>query len=206
MKVPVYNKKGEEEKKIKLSEDIFGLDVNDDLVYQVVVSQQANRRQNTAHSKDRSEKRGGGRKPWRQKGTGRARHGSIRSPIWTGGGVTFGPRNERNYKKKINQKEQRKALFMVLSGKVKSEMIFLIDDLDIDRPKTKEMDFLEKLPCEGSILIAADEYDEDLLLACRNLPEVEVMQAKDLNSLDLLKYKNLVMPEESLKVIKNTFS
>ena len=206
MKIPVYNKKGKTENKVDLTDEIFGLNINSDLIYQVVTSQQSNRRQNSAHTKDRSEKRGGGKKPWRQKGTGRARHGSIRSPIWRGGGVTFGPRNERNYKKKINKKERRKALFMGLSGKASSDLVIVLEDLSVDKPKTKELSFLSDLPCDdGSILIAADKADENLLLAARNLPDVSVMEARNLNALDLLSFKYLVLPEESLKVIKDTF-
>ena len=206
MKIPVYNKKGKTENKVDLPDEIFGLNINSDLIYQVVTSQQSNRRQNSAHTKDRSEKRGGGKKPWRQKGTGRARHGSIRSPIWRGGGVTFGPRNERNYKKKINKKERRKALFMGLSGKASSDLVIVLEDLSVDKPKTKELSFLSDLPCDdGSILIAADKADENLLLAARNLPDVSVMEARNLNALDLLSFKYLVLPEESLKVIKDTF-
>lgn len=206
MKIPVYNNKGETDKKTDLPEDIFDLSVNTDLVYQVVTCQQSNRRQNSAHSKDRSEKRGGGRKPWRQKGTGRARHGSIRSPIWRGGGVTFGPRNERNYKKKINKKEKRKALFMSLSGKVRNDLLVVIDDLEVEEPKTKELSFLKELPCqEGSVLIAMDKVDNNLLLASRNLPDVDVMEARNLNALDVLSYKYIVLPESSIKVIKDTF-
>ena len=206
MKIPVYNKKGKTENKVDLPDEIFGLNINSDLVYQVVTSQQSNRRQNSAHSKDRSEKRGGGKKPWRQKGTGRARHGSIRSPIWRGGGVTFGPRNERNYKKKINKKERRKALFMGLSGKVDNDLVVVLEDLNIEEPKTRELSFLKDLPCnDGSVLIAAEKVDENLLLASRNLPDVRVMEARNLNSLDLLSFKYLVLPEDSLKVIKDTF-
>ncbi len=206
MKISVYNKKGKSDKEIELPDEIFSLPINSGLVHQVVTCQQSNRRQNSAHTKDRSEKRGGGKKPWRQKGTGRARHGSIRSPIWRGGGVTFGPRNERNYKKKINKKERRKALFMSLSGKAKNDLIIALDDLEIEKPKTKELSFLNDLPCnDGSILIAADKVDENLLLAARNIEDVEVMEARNLNSLDLLSYKYLVLPEASLKVIKDTF-
>ncbi|MGM0439243.1 MAG: 50S ribosomal protein L4, partial [Patescibacteria group bacterium] len=121
-------------------------------------------------------------------------------------GVTFGPRNERNYKKKINKKERRKALFMGLSGKADSDLVVVIDDLSINKPKTKELSFLKDLPCnDGSILIAAEGSDENLLLAARNLPDVTVMEARNLNALDLLSYKYLVLPEASLKVIKDTF-
>ena len=139
MKFKVYNQKGEELKKADLPEELFGLKINSDLLHQAVVAQQANKRKLVAYAKDRSEVRGGGRKPWPQKGTGRARHGSIRSPIWVGGGVTFGPVKERNYNKKINKKMRRKALFMSLSSKVKDESLVLLDKLELNQPKTKEI-------------------------------------------------------------------
>jgi len=206
MKIPVYNKKGEEEGKSNISEEIFDLEINSDLIYQVVTCQQSNRRQNSAHSKDRSEKRGGGRKPWRQKGTGRARHGSIRSPIWKGGGVTFGPRNERNYKKKINKKERKKALFMALSGKMENDLLIALDEMSVEKPKTKELDFIKNLPCkEGSVLIAVSGVSEDLLLAAGNIPDVSVMEARNLNALDVLSYKYLLTDKKAIKEIKNTF-
>ena len=205
MKIPVYNKEGKTDEEAILPEEIFGLEINSDLIYQVVTSQQSNRRQNSAHTKDRSEKRGGGRKPWRQKGTGRARHGSIRSPIWRGGGVTFGPRNERNYKKKINKKEKRKALFMGLSGKVDNDLMIVLDELGVEKPKTKELSFLDEFCKDGSILLATAETDENLLLAARNIPDLRVMEARNLNALDLLSYKYIVLPEKAVKVIKDTF-
>ncbi len=206
MKISVYNKKGKTEKKLDLPEDIFELNLNSDLIYQVVTSQQANRRQNSAHTKDRSEKRGGGRKPWRQKGTGRARHGSKRSPIWKGGGVTFGPRNERNYKKKINKKEKRKALFMALGAKKENDLLIVIEDLNIKEPKTKELSFLNKLPCKKeSTLIAAGKVNENLLLSARNIPNLKIMEARNLNALDLLSYKYLILSKDSIEIINETF-
>ena len=129
MKVSVYNQEGKEVGKVLLPKEIFEVKVNPDLVHQVVVCQMANRRQPIAHTKDRGEVRGGGRKPWSQKGTGRARHGSIRSPLWIGGGVTFGPRKEKIFKKKIPKKMRRKALFMVLSGKAKENLLLVLDKL-----------------------------------------------------------------------------
>lgn len=206
MKISLYNKKGKTEDKINIPGKIFNLEINSDLVYQVVTCQQSNRRQNSAHSKDRSEKRGGGKKPWRQKGTGRARHGSIRSPIWRGGGVTFGPRNERNYKKKINKKERRKALFITLSGKADDDLLIVLDKIEVKKPKTKELSFLDILPCGGeSVLIATDKVDENLLLAARNIPNLKIMEARNLNALDILSYKYLIVTEKSLDVIKDTF-
>jgi large subunit ribosomal protein L4 len=207
MLVDIYNEKGEKIKQAKLPKEIFGVEVNPNLVYQVVTSQMSNRRQGTAHTKDRSEVRGGGRKPWAQKGTGRARHGSIRSPIWKGGGVTFGPRKERNFRKSIPKKMKRKALFMVLSGKVKENLLILLDKLEVKEGKTKELaNLLKNLPCKGgSVLIALPKYDKKIIQSSNNLPEVRTMEARELNALDLLSYKYLLMPKDALKVIKETF-
>ena len=206
IKADLHNIKGEKEKEINLPESVFGVKINSDLIYQVVRMQMLLRRQNTAHTKDRSEKRGGGRKPWRQKGTGRARHGSRRSPLWRGGGVTFGPRNERNYKKKINKKVKRKAVFMVLSAKKEKEMIFFVSSLDVKEPKTKEVkNFLKNTFCDKSTLIVLPEVDKNVILATRNIENVDTIQAKDLNALDLLSYKHLVVPEKAVDVIEKNF-
>jgi len=207
MKTTVYNQQGKEIGKTILPKEIFEVKINSDLVHQVVVSQLANRRRILAHTKGRGEVRGGGRKPWRQKGTGRARHGSIRSPLWRGGGVTFGPRKERIFKKIIPKKMRRKALFMVLSGKVKNNLLILLDKLKIEKPKTKLMaEILKKLPCkEKSALIALPEYDKNIILAAGNLPEVDTLWVRNLNALDLLIFKYLIIPKEAIKVIEKTF-
>ena len=207
MLVDIYSQDGKKTGQTRLPSEIFGVKVNPDLVYQVVFSQMANRRKVIAHTKGRGEVRGGGRKPWRQKGTGRARHGSMRSPLWRGGGVTFGPRKERVFKKKIPKKMRRKVLFMVLSGKVKNNLLILLDKLKIEKPKTKLMvDILKNLPSKGeSTLIALPEYDKNIILAARNLPGIDTLLARDLNALDLLIFKYLIMPKDSIKVIKETF-
>jgi large subunit ribosomal protein L4 len=207
LELPVYDAEGKEVSKISLPKEIFGLKLNNDLVHQVVVSQAANRRRIIAHTKDRSEVRGGGRKPWRQKGTGRARHGSIRSPLWKGGGVTFGPRKEKVFKKEIPKRMKRLALFMVLSAKAKDNSLIVLDKLKVEKPKTRLMaEVLNKLPVkEGTTLIALPSMDKNLILASRNLRNVETMQARDLNALDLLSFKYLLMPKEAVKTIKETF-
>jgi large subunit ribosomal protein L4 len=213
MLVNIYNQKGEKIGQTKLPSEIFGVKINPDLIHQVVVGQMANRRKVIAHTKDRGEVRGGGRKPWRQKGTGRARHGSIRSPLWRGGGVTFGPRKERVFKKIIPKKMRRKALFMVLSAKAKENLLFLLDELKLEQPKTKLMKEIlenligkkEKNKKEFNALIALPKMDKNVILAARNLPKVETIQAKDLNCLDLLSFRYLVMPKEALWVIQETF-
>ncbi|MBI2450500.1 MAG: 50S ribosomal protein L4 [Candidatus Nealsonbacteria bacterium] len=212
MLIKTYDQTGKELSQTRLPAEVFGIEINQDLVYQVVVSQAANRRQVSAHTKQRGEVSGGGKKPWRQKGTGRARHGSIRSPLWRGGGVVFGPRKEEVYKRKINQKMRRKALFMVLSEKAKNNSLIILDELKLETVKTK---FLAKLIenwklkienfKDGSLLIALPVIDKNVILAARNLPRIEVMQAKDLNVLDLLNFKYLLMPKDSIKVIKETF-
>jgi len=207
MKASVYNQKGEEVGTTLLPKEIFSLKVNPDLIHQVVVSQMANRRKGIAHAKVRSEVRGGGRKPWRQKGTGRARAGSIRSPLWRGGGVTFGPTKERVFKKKINKKMRKIAFFMVLSAKAKNNLLLILDKLSLPEAKTKLMTkILEKLPSQkGSCLIALPQVDKIIIRVTRNIPNAQTIEARNLNVLDLLSFKYLIMPKETIKVIKETF-
>jgi len=207
MKYPVYNQKGEEVGNTLLPKEVFDVKINPDLIHQVVVSQMANKRKATAHTKDRSEARGGGKKPWQQKGTGRARVGSIRSPIWKGGGVTFGPRKDKKFKKIIPKKIRRKALLMVLTGKAQENLLIIPDKLKIEKPKTKEIfKTLNKLPSQGKkCLIALPDLDKNLVLAARNIPQIKIIEARNLNCLDLLSFKYLVIPKETIKVIKETF-
>ncbi|MFH1187548.1 MAG: 50S ribosomal protein L4 [bacterium] len=233
-KTKVYNINGEVVEEIELNSDIFDIKLNNGLVHQAAEAQAANARQILAHTKNRGEVRGGGIKPWKQKGTGRARHGSIRSPLWVGGGVTFGPRNTRNFTKQINKKMKKKALFMCLSDKAKSNLIILLKDLDIDKAKTgKLLDVLKNLPVletkvrkikprnqakdkktgEKTIeikelaksLIIIPKKQEQIILSSRNLKNIEVIKADSLNVVDILKYKYLIMPLESLKVIEKTY-
>jgi len=207
MKVKVYNQKKEEIEEIELPKEIFEIKLNTDLVHQVVLAQTANQRQGSAKVKTRAEVRGGGRKPWRQKGTGRARVGSIRSPIWRGGGVTFGPTTEKVFKKRIPKKMRRKVLFMVLSAKAKENLLLVLDKLEIKKPKTKAMaEVLNKLFLKkGSGLIVLPKMDKSVILSIKNIPKTGTIQAKDLNVLDLLSYKYLVIPKDAIKIIKETF-
>jgi len=208
MKTMVYNQKGEEVGEIELPKDIFEVEMNSDLVHQAVLVQRGNQRRKIAKTKDRSEKRGGGRKPWRQKGTGRARAGSNRSPIWRGGGVTFGPTGGEVFERKITKKMKRKALFMVLSAKAKGNLLLILDDLKVEKTKTKPVkEIFDKLFLKkGSGLVALPKLDKNIVLSARNIPKVRVSQAKDLNILDLLSCKYLLMPREAIKVIKETFA
>ncbi len=186
-------------------EKIFEVKPNPDLISQVVSVQLSSSRQQTAHTKDRKEVRGGGRKPWRQKGTGRARHGSSRSPIWKGGGVTFGPRTEKNFKKSVPLKVKRKALLMVLSAKKEEDLIVFSEKIKVE--KTKEMvSFLEKNSLkEKSVLIVLADYDDSVVKAARNIPEVGVIEARNLNALTLLQYRFILMEKEAIKVIEKLF-
>ena len=207
MKITVYSQEGKEISQTLLPKEIFEVPASLDLIHQVAVSQMANRRRIIAHTKDRSEVRGGGKNPWRQKGTGRARHGSIRSPIWRGGGVTFGPTKKRVFKKKIPKKMRKKALFMVLSAKAKDNLLIVLDKFNLDQVKTKLMiQVLNKLPSRNqSSLIALPKVEKSLVLSTRNIPKVETIEARNLNVLDLLSFKYLIIPKESIKVIKETF-
>jgi len=209
MEAVLYNQKGQKtEQKVLLPKEIFEVPMNSDLVYQVAVSMISNRKQKTAHAKGRGEVRGGGKKPWRQKGTGRARHGSTRSPLWIGGGVTFGPLTEKNLKKGLPKKIRRKALFMVLSAKAKDNCIVVFENLIGEKPKTKPMAelfgkvFLKK----GTAIVALDKNNDNLIKSVRNIENINVMQTRELNVLDLLNYKYLVMTKDSIKVIKETFA
>lgn len=211
LELAVFNQEGQEVEKIVLPPEIFGLKVNQDLVKQAVEAQMSQTRIPYAHAKDRSEVRGGGKKPWRQKGTGRARHGSIRSPIWVGGGVTHGPRKEKNFAKKINKQMRRQALLMVLSGKARDNEIIILDNLKIEQPKTKLMagvvSRLEKVRVDlkkGALIVMAAK-DENIIRAVRNLFKITTVGANSLNIVDLLSYKYLLLPRETIGVIKKTF-
>ena len=206
MQLEVYNDKKEAIGKVSLSEKVFGLEVNIDLVKQVVDAQIANGRLVIAHTKDRSEVSGGGRKPWRQKGTGRARHGSNRSPIWTGGGVTFGPTKDRNFSKKINKKVKTKTLFMALSGKIKDKEILVLDKFE--GTKTKELNaVLDTLlgDARRSVLMITPESNAAAGKAARNIQKTEVIDAKSLNVVDVLKYKNIVLIKDAIKTIESHY-
>jgi len=188
------------------------LNWNGDLVHQVVTAMQANARTPVAHTKTRGEVRGGGKKPWRQKGTGRSRHGSIRSPLWKGGGVTHGPRKDRIFEKDVPKKMRRKALFMVLSQKAKDSQLVVLDKIELAGTqngcgKTKEMaSILVKLPCkEQSTLIALPNYDKKTFFAARNIKKTTVEDSRNLNVLQLLNTKYLLLTKESITTLKNTF-
>ena len=206
MKAPVFDQTGKEIKQVLLPKEIFGVKMNTDLVHQIVLAQTANRRHVIAHTKDRSEVRGGGKKPWRQKGTGRARHGSSRSPIWIGGGVTFGPTKNRNFKQKINNEMRKKALLMVLSAKAETNNILVFDEFKMEAAKTKVLaKLISVLPMGGkSALIALPSMDKNAVLSARNLPKTSTIQARELNVLDVMSFKYLLLPKESIKVIQET--
>ncbi|PIR93688.1 50S ribosomal protein L4 [Candidatus Falkowbacteria bacterium CG10_big_fil_rev_8_21_14_0_10_39_11] len=205
-KVAVYNQKGEKVKDITLSPAVFAVKVNPTVVHQVVVSMQSSARQNLAHVKDKSEVSGGGRKPWRQKGTGRARHGSSRSPIWIGGGVTFGPTKDINFLKKVNKKMRRRALLMTLTDRANSETLKILDGIVIAEGKTKSMvETLNNLKLTKSILLVTSDVTPELVRATSNIQKVEIIDAKNLNPVTVLKYQNLVVTEAALPIIEKTF-
>lgn len=211
MEYPLYNQKAENIGKVDLPDKIFGLKMNNDLVHQVVTSQASNKRQVIAHAKGRGEVRGGGKKPWRQKGTGRARHASIRSPIWKGGGVTHGPTKERNFKKKINKKMARKALFMVLSSKAKDNQLLVLDAIHLENPKTKEVSvvfknlsaLMEKKP---NALLVVPSMEEKIKRSSKNLPNFSAIEARNLNPLEILSHKYLVLVKDSVDALNQTFN
>lgn len=207
MKIDIYNQKGEVSGSTTLPKEIFEVEFNADLVHQVSVSLSANKRQISAHTKNRGEVRGGGKKPWRQKGTGRARVGSNRSPIWKGGGITHGPRNDRIFAVEIPKKMRRKALFMVLSQKAKNNTLVVLDEMKFAKPATKIMaKTMSKLPCKkASTLVVMPNYDKNLFLSTRNIAKTSVDDARNLNVLDLLNHKYLLLTKEGMQTIEKTF-
>ncbi len=206
MKTDVYTQTGEKLKtKIELNDQIFGLEPNEDLVAQYVRVYRANQRQGTVKTKTRGDVSGGGRKPWAQKGTGRARQGSIRSPLWRGGGTTHGPQ-PKDWSLVMPKKMRRKALFSALSQKLKEEGILILNKLELKGIKTRDLEgLLNKLPVEDKILIALDKMDEEVILSARNLPKVKTIQVKDLNAYEVLDTRTILFPKSALKVLEETF-
>ena len=216
MELPLYNQNAENIGTVELADNVFGLPMNQDLLYQVITSQMSNKRQVLAHAKGRGEVRGGGKKPWKQKGTGRARHASIRSPIWRGGGFTGGPTKERNFKKDINKKMMQKALKVALSSKVRDGQLFVLDALTIGInsdasvgavPKTKEMDVVMKkfttiLGRLNNVLLVIPTDSAVLYKSARNLPYLDTIEARNLNPLVLLEANRVILSKESLAVIE----
>lgn len=204
MRVPVRNMMGETVGEVDLRDDVFGIEPNTAVMHQALVRQLANARLGTHKAKTRAEVSGGGQKPWRQKGTGRARQGSIRSPLWKGGGVVGGP-VPRSYAQKMNRKMRRLALRSALSVKAADSQLFVMDSLDMAQPKTKEMAaVLDRLNVDSTALILLPEANPNVELSARNLPYVKTLRANCLNVRDLLRYEYLVMPLGAVDTIYAT--
>jgi len=202
MRVSVRNMAGETVDEIELRDDIFGLEPHEAVMHQAVLRQLANARQGTAATKTRSQVSGGGRKPWRQKGTGRARQGSIRAPQWKGGGTVFGP-HPRSYRLRMPRKMRRLALKSALSVKAAENSIALVDDLAMKEPRTEDMlTVLDNLEIESSALILLSERDVNIEKSVRNIPDVKTLHASCLNVIDILDYDTLVLPVKSIAVIE----
>lgn len=207
LKVKIYNINGEVVGNKELNPKVFDVEVKSEVMHRAIDAQLTNRRKPWAATRDRGAVAGGGKKPWKQKGTGRARVGSIRSPLWRGGGITFGPQKERNFTKKINKKEKRKALFMALTGKVKENRLTLVDKLTVNKIKTKVFsDILKKLPCgNNKTLVLYDKPDQKLIKSSRNIEDIKTLKADSLNIFDVLKYDWILMPEKALEAIEKTY-
>jgi large subunit ribosomal protein L4 len=203
MQVSLKNMEGAEVGSVELSDAIFAAEINTSVMHQALVRQLANRRLGTHKTKTRGEVRGGGRKPWRQKGTGRARQGTIRAPQWRGGGAVFGPQ-PRSYRKNMPRKMRRIALRSALSVKAREEQIVVLDGLQMQEPRTRDMAaMLDALEVERSALLLLPEADFNIELAARNLPNVEILRANYLNVRDLLGYSTVIIPQEALPVIES---
>ena len=204
-KVAVYNMEGKEVDSIELNDSIFGVEINEHLVHMAVLQQLANNRQGTQKAKTRSEVRGGGRKPWRQKGTGHARQGSTRSPQWTGGGVVFAP-VPRDYSFKLNKKEKRAALKSALTSRVVENKFVVVDELKLDEIKTKKfVEVLKNLNVEKALVILND-MDEKVIASAANIPTVKTTQTNELNVFDVLKYDTVVVTKAAVATIEEVYA
>ena len=203
--VAVYNREGKEVDKIELNDSIFGVEINEHLVHMAVLQQLANKRQGTQKAKTRSEVRGGGRKPWRQKGTGHARQGSTRSPQWTGGGVVFAP-TPRDYSFKLNKKEKRAALKSALTSRVVENKFVVVDELKLDEIKTKKfVEVLKNLNVEKALVVLND-MDEKVIASAANIPTVKTTQTNELNVFDVLKYDTVVVTKAAVATIEEVYA
>ena len=204
-KIDVYNIEGKKVSDVELKEEIFGIKPNKAIVHSVVVNYLANQRQGTQNTKTRSEVSGGGKKPWRQKGTGRARQGSIRAPHWVGGGIALGPK-PRSYKYRVNKKERRLAIKSVLSSKVLEKELVVVDTISLKEIKTKNMvNVLNNLKVEGKTLIVLPEKNENVQRSARNIKGVKTSLVNTINVYDLLKYKNLVLTLDTIKKLEEVY-
>ena len=203
--VSVYNTDGKEVEKIDLSDNIFGVEINETLVHKAVVAHLANRRQGTQSALTRSEVRGGGKKPWRQKGTGHARQGSIRAPQWTGGGVVFAPK-PRDYSQKMNKREKQIALFSVLTSKVQDDKLIVVDSLDMETPKTAAfVKVLGNLKADKALVVTSEKND-NLVLSARNIPDVKTVPTNAINVYDILNHDSLVITKDAVKAIEEVYA
>ena len=204
-KVAVYNMEGKEVGSMDLNDAVFGVEVNEHLVHMAVLQQLANNRQGTQKAKTRSEVRGGGRKPWRQKGTGHARQGSTRSPQWTGGGVVFAP-VPRDYSFKLNKKEKRAALKSVLTSRVQENKFIVVDELKMDEIKTKTFKgVLDNLNAEKALVVLND-MDANVIASAKNIPTVKTTQTNELNVFDVLKYNTVVVTKDAVATIEEVYA
>ena len=203
--VAIYNMEGKEVGTMELNDAVFGVEINEHLVHLAAVGQLANKRQGTQKAKTRSEVSGGGRKPWRQKGTGHARQGSTRAPQWTGGGVVFAP-VPRDYSFKMNKKEKRAALKSVLTAKVQENKVVILDELKLDEVKTKAMvNVLNNVKAEKAIVVLK-ENDEKVMLSARNIADVQTSLVNTINVYDILKHNTLVMTKEAVQAIEEVYA
>ena len=203
--VSVYNIEGKEVGSIELNDAVFGVEVNEHLVHMAVVNQLANNRQGTQSAKTRSEVSGGGRKPWRQKGTGHARQGSTRAPQWTGGGIVFAPK-PRDYSFKMNKKEKRIALLSALSSKVAESKIVVLDEFKLDEIKTKKfVEVMNNLKVENALVVLEGE-NKNVVLSGRNIPSVKVTSTNEINTYDVLKYTTLVVTKAAVEKLEEVYA
>ena len=205
-KVDVYDMKGKKVSDVELAESVFGIEPNEAIVHSVLVNYLANQRQGTQSTKTRAEVRGGGKKPWRQKGTGRARQGSIRAPQWIKGGIALGPK-PRSYSYTVNKKERRLALKSILSSKVTENELTVVDKLEVKEIKTKTMvKALADLKVEGKTLIVLPENNQNVFMSARNIEGVKTIALNNINVFDLLKYNNLVLPVDTVKKLEEVYA